>query len=250
MTVQSRKRTPSLLLLALATALVACRPQSQSEDFADEIRIAISPAVQPVSLALLSCASSHLAEDQQLVVRSGIADSIELEDFDFAIQLGEATKTAKVVAALAEEKLLIILHPSNPMRDLSRAQMADLFRGRIGHWNLLEGNDAEVALWIASTKDEARRAFESELLAGSPVSGNARLATSPQHMLDAVGGDVHAIGLLPAAWVDSSVKSLDSGLMLPVLVLAQGELSREARAIVACLQGEQGQSILAARYSH
>ena len=229
--------------------VAACNPLGQGEDSAKEMRIAISPAAQPVSLALLSCASSNLAEDQQLAVQSAIADSIALDDFDFAIQLGESTTGNKAFAELAEEKLLIILHPSNPVRRLSGEQMADLFRDRIEDWNVLEGNNAEVALWIGPASDEARRSLESKLLAGSPVSGTARLATSPRHMLDAVGADVNAIGLLPAAWVDSSVKGLDSGLRLPVLALSEGEVSREARAIVACMQGEQGQSILAARYS-
>ena len=249
MTKQKDKRFPRILLLTLAIMIVSCSPLSQGEDPDNSLHIAISPAAQPISLALLNCASSTLAEDQQLNFESRIVDAAELEKIDFAVQLGEAANGAEAIAELAVEKLLIVLHPSNPVRRLSREKMADLFKGRIDNWNLLDGNGAEVALWIGPQSDEARRVLEQDLLAGSPVSGNARLATSPQHMLDAVSGDVHAIGLLPAAWVDSSVMSLDSGLELPVLALAQGELSREARAILACLQSEQGQSILDESYS-
>lgn len=236
----------SLLLLLF---LAACS-SAGGDSPADEIlRIAISPAAQPASMAVLSCASSFKAVEQQILIEMYRPEGQELAQFDFAIQLGEVANPPEIVAPLAEEELVVILHPSNPLRRLSAEQIADLFSGRIRNWDILDGNDVEVALWIGPPGDEARLALESDLLVGSPVSGSASLAASPQLMLDAVGADANAIGLLPAAWVNSSVKRLDSGISLPVLALAEGALSPEARAILACLQGEQGLSILAETYA-
>ena len=244
---RSRKFRPILLLLLLPL-LAACSSSSNEGSAGEILRIAISPAAQPASMAVFHCASSVKAAEQQVLIEMLRPEGQELAQFDFAIQLGETADAPEMVAPLVEEELVVVLHPSNPLRRLSPEQIADLFSGRIRNWDLLDGNDAEVALWIGPANDEARRALESELLAGSPVSGNAKLATTPQYMLDAVSADVHAIGLLPAAWVGSSVVRLDSELALPVLAMVDGSLSVEARAILACLQGEQGQKILAESY--
>lgn len=248
MRTQKGKRQPLFLLLAIAIVLSACSQAGKGESSENKMDIAISPAAYPVNAALLSCAASGLADDQQLIVDSRIVDSTELENFDFIIQLGEMSGRLKMVAHLADENLVVILHTSNPLRRLNPEQIAGLFSGGIRNWSLLEGNDAEVALWIGLKSDEGRGAFVDGLLAGRPVSGNARLAASPKQMLEAVRNDVNAIGLLPAAWADSSVQSLDSGMKMPVLAIAEGEISGEARAIIACLQGEQGQAILAESY--
>jgi phosphate transport system substrate-binding protein len=152
------------------------------------------------------------------------------------------------VLLIAEEKLAVIFHPSQPVRNLSRKQIADLFRGSISHWSELGGSDAEVAVWIGSNADEARQALESEWLAGSSLRGDAMLAFSAQQLMDAVANDVNAISVLPFAWLDDSVRAEDSGILLPVLAVAAGALSADAQAVLACLQGEQGQSILAESY--
>ena len=249
MRMKRSNRQPLFLLLAVATMLSACSPAGQSGDSDNVMRIAVSAAAHPVNAALQSCALMGLSEDQQLFVESRVVDAAELGTFDFAVQLGEWTEDAQVIAEISKENLIVILHTSNPVRSLSNEQIADLFSGRIDNWNLVEGSEAEVALWISPESDEGRRALERVLLAGIPVSGNARLAASPQHMLDAVGADENALGLLPGAWVDSSVRSVESNIALPVLAVAGRELSGEASAIIACMQGEQGQTILAESYS-
>ena len=237
-----------LLLLAIAALLNACSSAGQIEDSDSGMRIGISPAAYPVNEAVQVCAAGALAEKQRLVIESLNVDPINLDSFDFAIQLGGWSDDEQVIAEISEEKLIIILHASNPVRSINNEQIADLFSGRIDNWRLLDGNEADVALWIGLEKDEGRGAVEREILAGSPVSGNAMLASSPQHMLNVVSADVNAVGLLPRAWVDSSVRSVDSNITLPVLTITGGDLSGEARAIIACLQDEQGQSILAESY--
>ena len=228
--------------------LAACNASADRVAESSTLRIAVSPAAQPVSRALLHCAATVVSLEESLIIESRYLGPGELGSVDFAIELGDANAEADTVLLIAEEKLAVIFHPSQPVRNLSRDQIADVFGGRLSNWSELGGSDAEVAVWIGSNADEARQALESEWLAGSSVRGDAMLAFSPQQLMDEVANDVNAISVLPFAWLDDSVRAEDSGILLPVLAVAAGELSADAQALLACLQGEQGQSILVESY--
>jgi phosphate transport system substrate-binding protein len=240
----------SLAPIFLASFLLAaCTPSTQSVAESSVLHVAISPAAQPVSHALQNCAAKVVSIEESLIIEGRYLSLAELDSLDFAIQLGDANAGADHVLLIAEESLAVISHPSNPVRNLSRDQFVDLFSGRISNWSELDGADAAIAVSIGSAKDEARKALEDEWLAGSSVRGDAMLAFSPQQLVDAVANDVNAISVLPFAWLDDTVRAEDSGILLPVLALAMGELSHDAQAVLACLQGEQGKSILAESYS-
>ncbi len=210
---------------------------------AEQLRIAISPAAQPASAAVLACwprdEGVHISFDALYPA------AVDLDNVDFYIRLGEPQEQPSFAAQLAIETLVII---TNATDQLSRSRAADLFSGRVSNWNELAGEDLLVELWASPGSDETRQAFEASVLLGSPMAGDANIATDPQQILDAVAADPGAAGLLPAAWAGETAH-IDLGIELPVLVIAAQEPSGAARAVLSCLQGNLGQAALAEKYT-
>lgn len=232
------------LFMALIIFLSGCSRSDTAKDKVEILHIALSPAVQPVSPALLACADSQT----KLHVAQLPAGAFYSGEFDFVIRLGEPEQLPKFAVQLAEDQLVIILNHGNFIESLSPEQIAGLFSGRIDDWQSLGGEEEGVAVWVSTPNDGARQILEIKLLLGTPITGNAQLAASPQQMLEAVAEDENAIGFLPAAWADASVRTLETGLLLPLLALAETEPSIEARALLACMQGEVGQAVLGQLY--
>jgi ABC-type phosphate transport system substrate-binding protein len=172
---------------------------------------------------------------------------VELENVDFYIQLGEPEELPEFTAQLAVEQIVVVLHPGNAL-ELDKAQIADLFSGRVPDWAVLNGEPAAVNLWVGAQSDEGRKAFERILLLSSPIAGWAHLATNPEDLRAAIAADPNAAGILPAAWVNGEVQAVEIGLELPVLALASQEPSGAAREMLVCLQSGRGRSQLGGLY--
>jgi hypothetical protein len=107
---------------------------------------------------------------------------------------------------------------------------------------------ANANVWLPLAGDETLTAFQEAVLGVSRLSPEIHLAPNPAAMLAAVSGDPAAVGILPGAWLDDSVRSFDLGIQLPVLITAPQTPTGPALDLAACLQGPVGQTILAERY--
>jgi phosphate transport system substrate-binding protein len=140
--------------------------------------------------------------------------------------------------------VLLIVHPANQSASLTLEQVADIFSGHMRRWSEIGGDDRDIQVWAPLQADETRQIFQQGVLQGGVVTPNAFLAPHPSAMLEAVSGNLDAIGYLPKAWSTGEVATIYLGIHMPVLVVADEEPQDAARELVACLQGELGQSIL------
>ncbi len=107
---------------------------------------------------------------------------------------------------LAAESLAVVLHPSNPVRDLSLEQLADLFTGRAGNWSALGGEEIAVQPVVLPPGDALRERFDSAVLKDARVWPGAQIAPSPEAVLELVRSDRGAIGYLPASQLAGSLR--------------------------------------------
>ncbi|MCL5429790.1 MAG: hypothetical protein M1347_08355 [Chloroflexi bacterium] len=207
--------------------------------------MAVSPAAQPVSEAVADCAPIN--EEVRLSIEMQYPNIVDLDEFDLFVGLAEPDPEAGFAAQLAWEQLVLIVNLENDV-DISRDIASALFSGRVQNWSELGGDDVTVSLWAGPESDEARQAFEANMLRGS-VSGETRVATNPETALEAVANDPGAAAILPAAWADERVRLIDLGVQVPVVAVASEEPTGPIRDLVACLQGPTGQESLSNRYT-
>lgn len=227
-------------VLILTLVLTACGTQVTTITPPPEpIVVVLSPDVAPLRLAVSTCAAQN--SDSPIRIEESYAGQV---DADLLIRLGEPDSLPPFIAQIAEEELLLVVHPANLSASLTLDEVADIFSGRMRRWSEIGGADREIKVWVLLKADETRRAIQQEVLQGGLVTPNAFLSPHPSAMLEAVSGDPDAIGYLPKAWSTGEVSTISLGIKMPVLVVADEEPKGAARQLVACLQGELGKSIL------
>ena len=109
---------------------------------------------------------------------------------------------------LAYDGIAIIVHPDNPVSDLSIEQIAHLYTGEITNWKDVGGNDAQVVLIGREAASGTRDGFES--ITGTKDKCQYRQElTSTGDVITAVSQNPDAIGYASLASIKDSVKALD-----------------------------------------
>ena len=109
---------------------------------------------------------------------------------------------------LAYDGIAIIVHPDNPVSDLSLEQIAKLYTGEIANWKDVGGNDAQVVLIGREAASGTRDGFES--ITGTKDKCQYRQElTSTGDVITAVSQNPDAIGYASLASIKDSVKALN-----------------------------------------
>ena len=115
---------------------------------------------------------------------------------------------------LAYDGIAIIVHPDNPVSDLSIEQIAQLYTGEITNWKDVGGSDAEVVLIGREAASGTRDGFES--ITGTKDKCQYRQElTSTGDVITAVSQNPDAIGYASLAAIKDSVKALSVNGVTP-----------------------------------
>ena len=52
---------------------------------------------------------------------------------------------------IAYDALAVVVHPSNPVKQLTRQQLEDIFRGKITNWQQVGGDDRKIVVYSRET---------------------------------------------------------------------------------------------------
>ena len=115
---------------------------------------------------------------------------------------------------LAYDGIAIIVHPDNPVSDLSLEQIAKLYTGEITNWKDVGGNDAQVVLIGREAASGTRDGFES--ITGTKDKCQYRQElTSTGDVITTVSQNPDAIGYASLAALKDNVKALTVGGVAP-----------------------------------
>lgn len=109
---------------------------------------------------------------------------------------------------LAYDGIAIVVHPDNPVSDLTLEQIAQLYTGEITNWKDVGGNDAQVVLIGREAASGTRDGFES--ITGTKDKCQYRQElTSTGDVITTVSQNPDAIGYASLASIKDSVKALN-----------------------------------------
>src|SRR5215212_5569431 len=175
------------------------------------------------------------------------------------LQPEEADKLDQIV--IARDALAVIVNPSNPVSNLSTAQIQGIFGGQIRSWDAVGGPPLQITVVGREAGSGTFSAFEELVMKGKPTATLALRQGSNGAIRQIVAQDPNAIGYISLGIVDPTVKSLaideiapsvehvEAGtykLVRPFLfVWRKGkQLSPLGEAFVDYVMGAEGQSEL------
>ena len=109
---------------------------------------------------------------------------------------------------LAYDGIAIIVHPDNPVSDLTLEQIAQLYTGEITNWKDVGGSDAEVVLIGREAASGTRDGFESITGTKDKCQYRQELASTGD-VITTVSQNPDAIGYASLASIKDSVKALN-----------------------------------------
>jgi hypothetical protein len=224
------KRTFAFILLAgiLLTSCTTALPTIKTEQFT----VQYTSASVPWLASLYNCAGTNVISAEQRA-----ADFLDLKSANMVIRLGSPGNINGLPYQIGTDDLLVIVASKNPTRTLTAEQTRELFSGQIRNWKTIDGNDAPVQVWVFPTEEDIQEIFDQTILEGSPISSGAYLATNLDEMVQAVGKDVSAIGIITGRWKTGNLTSVyKAASNLPVLAISLSKPQGTLAQILACMQ--------------
>lgn len=116
---------------------------------------------------------------------------IRPEEVRRLVQAGAFLGVAHLVA---QDALSVYVHPQNPVRNLSLAQVQGVFSGAITNWKTLGGEEAAITVLTRSPNSGTYLYFQDHELAGQAYAPRARSMASTAALVDEIAQNPNAIG--------------------------------------------------------
>ena len=250
------KKIIALVLTALlALSLVACGSESKTDDTkTDDQPAALTGTVSTdgstsMEKIIGALSESFMAQNSGVTVNynptgsgSGIT-AVQEGTCDIGLS-SRALKDEEKAAGLKEtvlayDGIAIIVHPDNPVSDLSVEQLAQLYTGEITNWKDVGGNDAEAVLIGREAASGTRDGFES--ITGTKDKCQYRQElTSTGDVITAVSQNPDAIGYASLASVKDSVKALNvDGVTPSEATVKDGSYKVQRPFVLVTMEGKE-----------
>ncbi len=132
---------------------------------------------------------------------------IKTDEVKAAVEKG----TYPVPFAVAMDALLPIVHPENPVSDLSIEQLRDIYAGKITNWKDVGGEDKGIAVVGRDTSSGTYETWQEIIMKKERVSQRALVVASSGAMLTTVAKNKYAIGYDGIGYINNTVKPLMVG---------------------------------------
>ena len=117
--------------------------------------------------------------------RAAIEEELELTK-QSGIEMNETILGAYSVA--------VVVNASNPVGNLTKDQVHDVFTGKITNWKDLGGPDAPIALYIRDPISGTHLGFKEVAMRNEPYAAHPHLHTNYTAIVQAVAADANGIG--------------------------------------------------------
>lgn len=258
------------LVVALVLALVLVLPGGgAAAELKGQLLIVGSTSVQPLSEEL---AQEFMARHPgvNVIVRGGGSNvgiaAAHAGTADLGSSSRELTATEKTgldLHEVARDGIAVVVHPSNPVSNLTTEQIRRIFAGQLTNWRQVGGQNERIMVVIRDARSGTRGAFEELVMDRRKVTRSAVEQESTGAVMSIVSQTRRAIGYISLGSLDGTVKALNVDgvapseehirqklyrISRPFLYLTKGAPSELAKAYLDFVLSREGQAIVARDY--
>ncbi len=129
------------------------------------------------------------------------------------IKFGERMKVKKdgkevQEVIIAYDALAVVVHPSNPVKQLTRQQLEAIFRGKIVNWKQVGGDDRKIVVYSRETSSGTYEFFKESALHNKNYMSSSLSMPATGAIIQSVSQTVGAIGYVGLAYLSPRVKAL------------------------------------------
>ena len=206
-------------LTILMVVLAACSNEDSTESSSgggDLVTISGSTSVGPLAEKLAEKyeeTENVKIEINQIGSSAGITNAIK----DVS-QIGMSSRDLKQEEIdsgieeliIAYDGIVVVAHPSNPVKDLTMEQVKQIFTGEITNWKELGGEDLEIVVVSREDGSGSRDAFQEIVgYKSGQLIRNAIVASGNGNIKTTVAMNKHAVGFISFEYIDETVSAMD-----------------------------------------
>lgn len=122
--------------------------------------------------------------------------------------LAQSKGVKPVSHTVAIDALTPIVHPSNPVNDLTIEQLSVIYQGKITNWKEVGGKDMKIVVISRDTSSGTYESWQEKVLHKEKVTPKAQLQASSGAVVQAVSKNRYAIGYVGIGYLNKGVKAL------------------------------------------
>ena len=111
---------------------------------------------------------------------------------------------------VAYDALAVVAHPSNPVKQLTRQQLEDIFRGKITNWKQVGGDDRKIVVYSRETSSGTYEFFKESVLKNKNYMASSLSMPATGAIIQSVSQTKGAIGYVGLAYVPLAVGVLQA----------------------------------------
>ena len=132
----------------------------------------------------------------------------------------------------------IAVNPKNSVRSLSKAQVRNIFAGKITSWKQLGGPDKMINIYTRDEASGTRAVFWKKALSKGVISPKAYFVVSNGAMKSAIAQDPYGIGYVSVGYIDNTVAAVSIDGVAPTLENVKEGKYKIARGLYSNTKGE------------
>jgi len=124
------------------------------------------------------------------------------------IELAKSRGVNPVEHKVAIDALTPIVHPTNPVKDLSIEQLSLIYQGKIRNWKEVGGKDLQIVVISRDTSSGTYESWQEKILHKEKVTPRAQLQASSGAVSQAISKNRYAIGYIGIGYLNKNVKAV------------------------------------------
>ncbi len=132
----------------------------------------------------------------------------------------------------------VVVNPKNTVKSLSKAQLIDIFSGKISNWKDLGGLDKAINVYTRDKASGTRDVFWKKALDKGDITDKANFVVSNGAMKSAISSNPYGIGYVSVGHIDESVASVALDGVVPTLENVKQGKYKIARGLYSNTKGD------------
>ena len=148
---------------------------------------------------------------------------------------------------IGEDRLVLIIHPQNPLRSITAESLQGVLQGFINSWIVIDptlerGPLDTILISTYENEDDFQKIIEIRLNGGKVISQSTTKNVYPGEVVEYVSQTPGSLGVIPSAYLTDTVKELQvaglDGQQLHLEIIAQTrkQPSGPQTILISCLQ--------------
>ncbi len=243
-----RLGTPARLLLAASLVMLTAGGTIAS---AGNVRITGSTTVYPLAQTAAEIFMEENSGVEITVMGTGSSDGIK-SVIQGSAEIGNASRNAKqkewdlakskgiqlVEHVVALDCIVPIVHPSNPVKNLTAEQLQAIYTGKVHNWSELGGKDEPI---LVVSRDAASGTFEvwnKLILKKAAQRGDVMIEESNSAVAEIVSSKPNALGYVGIGYLAPTIKGLSVNGIEATVETAQNSSYPVSRKLYMYTNGE------------